>query len=113
MMKYVKKLGQREVAIPVLYLAGAAGSLAYGTYSLVKHLKSVNGKKGTAAKVGVPVVLGSGLAYLGVRDLKHGTPLIEELIASPRGAAGSKGGRSRARGARSSRGSRKGSKSSK
>jgi hypothetical protein len=98
--EFGKKIGESEYFLPVLYFAGAAGGLAYGTYALVDHVRGTSkASAGKIAKIGLPVIVGSGLAVLGVRDLRAGKPLIAEMMPSaPRSRAARKGGRSGRRG---------------
>ncbi|MBA2480514.1 MAG: hypothetical protein H0V44_07615 [Planctomycetes bacterium] len=68
-------LPERSTLIPILYLTGAAGSLAYGTYALVDHVRESGARNsaGAIAKIAAPLAIGSGLVILGVRGfLKNG-----------------------------------------
>ena len=77
--------------LPILYLTGAAGSLAYGTYALVGHVR--DGRKANSAlniaRVAAPLVVGSGLVVLGVRSIwindDRPTAQAEESKPSRRG----------------------------
>lgn len=116
----ISRIGQNltktEVAIPVLYFAGAAGSLAYGTYALINHLRDGHRYSfSNIAKLSAPALVGSGLVFLGVRDLRAGKPLAIEAYekASEKaqewmGDEGGRGGRQMRSGGRGSRGNRRG-----
>jgi hypothetical protein len=75
------KFAKSDYFVPVLYFAGAAGGLAYGAYALVGHLRDQRPgtSAGAIAKIGAPILIGSGLAVLGARDLRAGRSLVQEL----------------------------------
>jgi hypothetical protein len=95
-----KKLVENEYFLPVVYLAGAAGGLAYGTYALVDHIRDrrPGTSTGDVAKIGLPVIVGSGLAFLGVRDLRAGKPMVAEMVTSERRSRAGRRGASARRG---------------
>ncbi len=100
-------LPDNETLLPILYFTGAAGSLAYGTYALIDHVRDVRktNSAGNIAKVGAPMLVGSGLVFLGVHGLWSGKPMeVEAGAGKRRGRAGSKKSRGRARTARASAG---------
>jgi hypothetical protein len=84
--KLGSKLGESEYLLPVLYFAGAAGGIGYGTYALIDHWRGAQRgvTAGRLAKIGLPVLIGSGLAVLGARDLRGGKPIVTETPAAER-----------------------------
>jgi hypothetical protein len=72
---------KREITVPALLFAGAAGSLALGAYALVNHLRS---DRSTSilkiAAIGAPVLMSGGLAYLGYRDWRGDRALLNGAV---------------------------------
>jgi hypothetical protein len=100
-------LPENEKLVPIAYLTGAVGSLAYGTYALIDHVR--DGRKansvGNIAKVAAPLVVGSGLVFLGVRGLwmKDGGESSQEQASEPKRGRGRRSNRGGARRARASK----------
>ncbi|MBA3709960.1 MAG: hypothetical protein H0W83_14210 [Planctomycetes bacterium] len=92
----------RDAWYPIIYLTGAVGSLAYGTYALVDHMR--DGRKSNSAlniaKVAAPLMVGSGLAVLGAHcvwrnDDRPSAMMEERLPTGRRGKRSKRAGQAR------------------
>jgi hypothetical protein len=92
-------LAKRDVALPALCFAGAAGSLAYGTYALITHLRDRDRYNfANIAKFTAPALVGSGLVYLGISDLRSGRSSRDDDSSWESSTNSERTGRGRGRG---------------